>query len=103
MKKSSQGNYTKHYLNSKRRGKSKPKDNSGGPVNYRTSTSSCSNHSYLNNSMINSNKGAAYTDVFLSQIGKDSSSKPSENKKVLPLPSLFPYFHFVIKKLVICE
>ena len=65
MKKPGLNYNTKHYPTSKRRGKSKIKDSAAGYMNYRTSTSSCSNHSYLNNSMVNNpGKGAAYTDIF---------------------------------------
>lgn len=59
----------KLYLNSKRRSKIKNMDNGISHMNYRTSTSSCSNHSYLNSSVIsNHNKGTAYTDVLISRI-----------------------------------
>lgn len=40
-------------------------------ANYRTSNSSCSNHSYLNASlMANHNMGASYNDVFGSRENK---------------------------------
>ena len=58
----------KYYLNSKRRAKNK--------YNYRTSTSSWSNHSYLNSSVMGSyNKGAAYTDIFIGR-GHRENNQP---------------------------
>lgn len=65
MKKTGIGSYGKHHPTSKRRGKGKLRDNAAGYMNYRTSTSSCSNHSYLNASMVSHpGKTAAYADVF---------------------------------------
>ena len=76
MKKTGQNYNTKYYLNSKRRGKNKQKELAMNHLNYRTSTSSWSNNSYLNSSvMSNPIKGTAYTDVFPIR-GKREANRP---------------------------
>lgn len=111
MRKGNQDYQVKHYPTSKRRSKNKGKDNMNRYMNYRTSTSSCSNHSYLNPNLINNQTSAApFTDCFpvKGKRGKKRQINNTDDQQViLSIPiiplimSCSPSFILIINRSII--